>query len=115
MALPAARGLFHRVWTMSGQQLTGRTREHATADARAELEALGLTPQTIAELKTLPMERIAAIANRGSWNPVVDGSGLPRDPFAPDAALRSAAPRRKRSPRAERRLFAPIVYVQPGT
>src|ERR1700744_492631 len=25
MAMPAAKGLFHRVWTMSGQQITGRT------------------------------------------------------------------------------------------
>jgi len=86
MAMPAARGLFHRVWTMSGQQLTGRTREHATADARAVLEALGLTPETLAEIKTLPMEKIAAVASRGNWNPVVDGGALPRNPFAPDAS-----------------------------
>ncbi|MDB6114801.1 MAG: hypothetical protein JWQ62_1746 [Lacunisphaera sp.] len=90
MAMPAAHGLFHRVWTMSGQQVTGRTREHATADARAVLAALGLTPETINEIKTLPLEKIQAVANKGNWNPVVDGGVLPRDPFAPDAPPLSA-------------------------
>jgi para-nitrobenzyl esterase len=90
MAMPAARGLFHRVWTMSGQQVTGRTREHATADARAVLAALGLTPATINELKTLPLEKIQAVVGKGNWNPVVDGGALPRDPFAPDAPPLSA-------------------------
>ena len=85
MAMPAARGLFHRVWTMSGQQVTGRTREHATGDAKSVLTALGLTPERVNELKTLPMERIASAAGRGNWTPVVDGVALPRDPFAPDA------------------------------
>lgn len=86
MAMPAARGLFHRVWTMSGQQVTGRTKEHAMADAQAVLKALELTPGRIAEIKTLPVERIVAVAGRGNWNPVVDGGVLPRDPFSPDAS-----------------------------
>ena len=90
MAMPAAHGLFHRVWTMSGQQVTGRTREHANADAQAVLKALELTPDRINEIKTLPTEKISAVANKGSWNPVVDGGALPRDPFAPDAPPLSA-------------------------
>ncbi len=90
MAMPVARGLFHRVWTMSGQQVTGRTREHATADARKVLENLGLTPDRIAEIKTFPMEKIMAAARAGNWTPVVDGATLPRDPFAPDASPLSA-------------------------
>jgi para-nitrobenzyl esterase len=86
MAMPAAHGLFHRVWTMSGQQLTGRTREHATQDARNVLKALDLTPERLAEIKTLPMEKIMGALRGGSWTPVVDGHALPRDPFSPDAA-----------------------------
>jgi len=88
MAMPAARGLFHRVWTMSGQQLTGRTREHATETAREVLKALDLTPDRVAELKTVPMERLveAFRAAGSSWTPVVDGGALPRDPFSPDAS-----------------------------
>jgi para-nitrobenzyl esterase len=90
MAMPAARGLFHRVWTMSGQQVTGRTREHATADARTVLAALALTPERISEIKTIPLERLMAAMRGGNWNPVVDGGALPRDPFAPEAAPLSA-------------------------
>ena len=91
MAMPAARGLFHRVWTMSGQQVTGRTREHATADARKVLAALGLTPDRTVEMKTVPLEKLTA-AMRGltAWTPVVDGRALPRDPFAPEASPLSA-------------------------
>lgn len=90
MAMPSAAGLFHRVWTMSGQQVTGRTAAHATADARAVLELLGLGPDRIAELKTLPTEKILAAISKGNWTPVVDGGALPRDPFAPEAAPLSA-------------------------
>ena len=90
MAMPAARGLFHRVWTMSGQQLTGRTRAHATATARAVLQALGLPPERLGELATIPTDRLAAAMGGQSWTPVVDGGALPRDPFAPDAAPLSA-------------------------
>jgi len=89
-AMPAARGLFHRVWTMSGQQLTGRTREHATETARAVLAKLGLTPDRIADLNTLPLARLREALRGGSWTPVVDGRALPRDPFAPEAAPLSA-------------------------
>lgn len=90
MAMPAAHGLFQRVWTMSGQQITGRTREHATADARNVLKNLGLTPDRIAEIKTVPLDRLQAALRGGNWNPVVDGGALPRDPFAPDASPLSA-------------------------
>jgi para-nitrobenzyl esterase len=90
MAMPAARGLFHRVWTMSGQQITGRTKEHATADARGVLQALGLSEERVAELKTVPLEKLAAAMRGGNWTPVVDGGALPRDPFSPDASPLSA-------------------------
>jgi para-nitrobenzyl esterase len=85
MAMPAARGLFQRVWTMSGQQVTGRTREHATQTARAVLSALQLTPERIDELQTISTERLVEAMRGASWTPVVDGAVLPRDPFSPDA------------------------------
>jgi len=90
MALPAARGLFQRVWTMSGQQLTGRTREHATATARDVLRKLGVEPGHLEALQTLPREKLEAAMRGETWTPVVDGTVLPRDPFAPDAAPLSA-------------------------
>lgn len=93
MAMPAAKGLFHRVWTMSGQQLTGRKKENAVRDAHAVLRALELTPERVAEIKTVPLEKLmAAIRAAGAnWTPVVDGGALPRDPFEPDASPLSAA------------------------
>lgn len=92
MAMPAAKGLFHRVWTMSGQQLTGRTKEHATETAREVLKHLGVKPDHLDELKTMPTERLleAMQATGNGWAPVVDGGALPRDPFSPDASPLSA-------------------------
>jgi para-nitrobenzyl esterase len=86
MAMPAAHGLFQRVWTMSGQQLTGRTREHATADARRVLKNLGITPDHVDEINRVPMDKLIAAMRGGGWTPVVDGVALPRDPFSPDAS-----------------------------
>ena len=90
MTMPAAKGLFHRVWTMSGAGLSGLTRERATTEARAVLEALGLTPDRIAEIKTLPMDRLVKALGGRAWAPVVDGTILPRAPFWPDAPPLSA-------------------------
>jgi para-nitrobenzyl esterase len=91
MAMPPARGLFHRVMSMSGQQLTASRRETATRNARAVLAALGLQPGAIEAIKTLPMERLVrAMRSAPYYGPVNDGRSLPRDPFAPDAPPLSA-------------------------
>jgi para-nitrobenzyl esterase len=90
MAMPRAAGLFHKVWTMSGQQVTGRKRENANSSARTVLSALGLTPERVAELQTVPQEKLVAAMRGINWTPVVDGALLPRDPFAPDASPLSA-------------------------
>ena len=42
MAMPPAHGLFHRVMTMSGQQVTAAPKSIATARARQFLAKLGL-------------------------------------------------------------------------
>lgn len=86
LAMPAARGLFHRVWTMSGQQLTGRTRAHGTETARAVLDRLGVDPHHLDDLDLVPMDRLVAAFEGQSWTPVVDGVHLPRDPFDPEAS-----------------------------
>ena len=90
MAMPAAHGLFQRVWTMSGQQLTGRTRAHATATAKTILEKFNLTPEHVDELQRLPLDQLANAMRGEMWAPVVDGTVLPRDPFEPDASPVSA-------------------------
>lgn len=89
MAMPAARGLFHRVWTMSGQQVTGRTRAHADETARTVLATLQLPPKRVRELEDLPLATVLEAMRTGVWTPVVDGQSLPRDPFTPDAPAQS--------------------------
>jgi para-nitrobenzyl esterase len=95
MAMPAAKGLFHRVVTMSGQQLTARTPEHATASAEAVLKELGLTRESVEDIRDpgkVSMERlVGAIRAGGYFGPVLDDRVLLRDPFAPDAPAISAA------------------------
>jgi para-nitrobenzyl esterase len=90
MAMPAAQGLFHRVWSIGGAEVTARTREQATAETRLVLQALNLAPDRIAEIKTMPLARLVhAFAGR-NFGPVVDGRALPRAPFHPDASPLSA-------------------------
>jgi para-nitrobenzyl esterase len=91
MAMPAARGLFHRVITMSGQQVTASRRETATARTMAVLAALNLPARRAEELRTLPMDQlIHASRAAGYYGPVKDGRTLVRDPFDPDAPPLSA-------------------------
>ena len=98
MAMPAAAGLFHRAVTMSGQQVTASGPLNATRRAEVWLEALGLTPDRIGEVRTMPVERLIEAAGAtdpilgGSlyFGPVLDGRSLTRHPFWPDAAPQSA-------------------------
>lgn len=90
MAMPGARGLFHKAVFQSGPGLTGAKPEDATKVARQLLELLGVT--TAAELAALPTELISrtSVQVKGEamrlYTPVVDGAALPRHPFQPDAA-----------------------------
>jgi para-nitrobenzyl esterase len=91
MGMPAARGLFHKVWTMSGQQITATRPVTGNKNATDFLTALGLTPDRVSELETVPMEKLIAARPRGSYyGPVKDGRTLVRDPFDPDAPPLSA-------------------------
>lgn len=98
MAMPAAAGLFHRAVTMSGQQVTASGPLNSTRRAEVWLEALGLTPDRIGEVRTMPVERLIEAAGAtdpilgGSlyFGPVLDGRSLTRHPFWPDAPPQSA-------------------------
>ena len=89
MATPAARGLFHRVMTMSGQQIKGASIEIASGRAKTVLEKMGVTPgkNLAAQLNALTMDEImnGAAAVSADWLPVVDNVTLSRNPFDPDA------------------------------
>ena len=93
MATPAAKGLFHRVMTMSGQQIKGASIEIASGRAKTVLEKMGVTPgkSLAAQLNALTMEQIqsGAAAVSADWLPVVDHVILPRNPFDPDAPMLS--------------------------
>ena len=91
MATAVAKGLFHRVMTMSGQQIKGASIEIASGRTKTVLEkmgAAGLTGKDLeAKLNALTMEQIqeGARAVSSDWLPVVDGVILFRNPFDPDA------------------------------
>jgi para-nitrobenzyl esterase len=97
MGMPAAKGLFHRAITMSGQQVTASGPLNATARARAYLEALKL--KSPAELLALPAERLVEglaatdpIIGGGVYlGPVLDMKWLTRHPFWPDSNPQSNA------------------------
>jgi para-nitrobenzyl esterase len=90
MGMPAAKGLFHRATTMSGQQVTASGPMNATARARAYMAAAKADP---GELLTLPTGRLVdalaatdPILGGGVYmGPVLDMKWLTRHPFWPDA------------------------------
>lgn len=91
MAMPDARGLFHRVITMSGQQITASRTSTATKNAGDLIAALQLARDRVRELQRLPMEQLIKVSRAPSYlGPVKDGRSLPRDPFDPDAPPLSA-------------------------
>ncbi|WP_050992113.1 carboxylesterase/lipase family protein [Pseudoxanthomonas sp. GW2] len=104
MAMPAARGLFHKAWTMSGQQVTAAGPRAATQRAQLFLRTVGIDPEAgdaLAKLRALPLEQVLEGTaardfsriedTRLYFGPVMDGEVLPRHPFWPDAPAQSAA------------------------
>jgi para-nitrobenzyl esterase len=92
MAMPAAKGLFHKAITMSGQQVTASGPLNAAKRAAAYLAALGEDPASA------PVEALVAALAAGDpvlggkvyFGPVVDMRHLTRHPFWPDAPEQSA-------------------------
>ncbi len=93
LAMPAARGLFHRAILQSGAAvLSPPTREDMTAAARTVLADLGVT---VDELASVPEARILAAQEKlsrekglGAFAPYVDGVTVPEQPIA---AVRAGA------------------------
>ena len=89
MAMPAAKGLFHRAATMSGQQVTASGPLNATARAKAYLARLG-----DGDIATIPVARLVEALDATDpilgggvyFGPVLDMRWLTRHPFWPDAA-----------------------------
>ena len=96
LAMPAAKGLFHRAAIESCLGLRSMTREAATRNAKDFMAALHLKPGQVEDLQKLPVSKLLDAVQAvtqgmpGGFEPVVDGRVLPRDPFTPDAPAMSA-------------------------
>ncbi len=89
MAMPAAKGLFHKAIVESGSTLRIGTKESGTADAQTLLSKLGLREDQVEELHTVPVAKLIATGVSGA--PVVDGHTIPEqiwDPKAPEVSAR---------------------------
>lgn len=111
LAMPSAKGLFHKAAVQSGSGLRMVRPETSAKVAAAVLAELGLSASQLDQLHTLPVQRIidagaAALrkvggaggparvynrrADRAGWGPTVDGQILPQHPFDPAAPALSA-------------------------
>jgi para-nitrobenzyl esterase len=100
LAMPSARGLFHRAIVQSGAAVRLRERDRAAQLTEAVLKLVGLSAAQLDRLQALPVAQLlAAVApatkaigpaamplfDRYPFGPVVDGEIVPRHPFDPDA------------------------------
>ncbi len=95
MAMPKAKGLFHRAIVQSGAALRGMPRDAADKTAEEVLKRVNLTAKDVDKLQSLSMEQLLATTEKAkgaplSFAPVVDGRSLPGDPFDPTAPAQSA-------------------------
>jgi len=103
LAMPPAKGLFHRAVIESGPGVKMNSLDYATKVGDMVLAELGIKPDSIMDIQSLPLERIMAAqgaVNRklggfipgmiAGFSPVVDGVSLPQNPFDPVAPEVSA-------------------------
>jgi para-nitrobenzyl esterase len=109
MAMPQAKGLFHRGAVESGSLLNASKAEDSAKLGAAVLQQLGLSASEIDKIQEVPVEQLvqAGIAGvkslaapfqpggafrlpRIGWQPTVDGTNLPTQPYDPVAPAMSA-------------------------
>src|SRR5437879_11512481 len=108
MAMPAAKGLFHRAIVQSGPFLKSLSTDYSGRLAELLVAELGLSKSQLSELQVIPVHRLCADAAEAmkkmprpksslrrvygeiDWGPTVDGLILPRHPFDPGAPQISA-------------------------
>jgi para-nitrobenzyl esterase len=98
MAMPPARGLFHKAIVQSASAVTMVARDVAANVADQTLAALAIKPADVRLLQTLNSKLILEAASKaqqhssdGPWGflPVVDGRSLPHDPVSPTSPTES--------------------------
>ncbi|HKV04340.1 MAG TPA: carboxylesterase/lipase family protein [Candidatus Acidoferrales bacterium] len=85
LAMPKAKGLFHKAIVESGSFIRMMPQEEAAKNAEKVLAQLGVKGNPIEQLQQFPMERLIEASRDAQWQPVVDGRLLPRHPFEPTA------------------------------
>jgi para-nitrobenzyl esterase len=108
MAMPAAKGLFHRAIVQSGPFLRSLSPDYSGRLAEKVLAELGLSKSQLSELQAIPVDRLSGAAVEAmkkmprpksslrrtygeyDWGPTVDGLIVPRHPFDPGAPEISA-------------------------
>jgi para-nitrobenzyl esterase len=130
MAMPSARGLFHRAIAQSGANIDGIPKAQALRTTEQVLERLGIGPEGLDRLQTLPVEHILAAMRPApgtqpepgpgggnlNFGPVVDGTSLPTSPFNPTApTLAANVPFLTGTTATETTFFAPDERLHPIT
>jgi para-nitrobenzyl esterase len=93
LAMPAAKGLFHRAAIQSGPGLRVETPENATKTASYLLESLGIETPDVDKLRAVPADRLLAAGEAAAaraareeegrgFRPVL-GAAMPQHPFDP--------------------------------
>lgn len=87
MAMPAAKGLFHRASIQSGSQYTAIPKAQAQDRTERVLANLGLRASQVDELQHIAPDKLlaASVGARITFTPVVDGDVIPHLPFEPGA------------------------------
>ena len=92
MAMPSAKGLFHRAVVQSGSTLRQQEPSQSRNLGIAVVEELGLEPGPDVDLSGFSYDELVAAGNRatrrvgGNFSPVVDGKYLVQHPFDPMGA-----------------------------
>jgi para-nitrobenzyl esterase len=101
LAMPAAKGLFHRAIIESGATIKLVPREQGAHVARELAATLGMSAPTLSDLQAVPLDRLMGAYFETvrrmnvdqmtmGFSPVVDGTAIPDHPFHPTASTVSA-------------------------
>ena len=100
MAMPSAKGLFHKAAIESGSQLRQSNAEESEKLATALLDVLGISGSQVSKVREVPFETFAKAQGEalrkafplsavpgggGGWRPTADGRILPTQPYDPVA------------------------------
>jgi len=93
LAMPSAKGLFHRAAVQSGSALRLAEPEAATKNAEMLISVLGIDKNNIAKIQDLPYTQILAgqaSLRTVNFSPVIGNDAIPHHPFHPTAPAESA-------------------------